>query len=78
MKVITFLSIFWALFQISLAGKSSKEAKLRNSLLDGYEADAKPDGKINVTVGYQIIHANVCAKKQVHRCTVLWNYQSTL
>ena len=77
MKVITFLSIFGALFQISLAGKSSKEAKLRNSLLDGYEADAKPDGKINVTVGYQIIHANLCAKKQVHRCTVLWNYQST-
>ena len=48
-----------------LASKSSKEATLRAALLDGYQLDAKPDGKVTVNMGLSVISAHLCGKFQV-------------
>ena len=41
-------------------------AALRNALLEGYEKDAKPDGKVTVKAGLMITDFSLCAHKEVN------------
>ena len=38
---------------------------LRRALLNGYEKDAKPDGKVEVKVGLSLTTLDLCAHRQV-------------
>ena len=63
MKILIF-SIF-ALAQICSGRKASQIQAVRNAVLQGYEKDAKPDGKVDVKTGMKVTKFSLCAHKQV-------------
>ena len=52
------------LVQLSFARQTGKIAALRNELLNGYEKDAKPEGKVDVKFGLRITHMDLCGHEQ--------------
>ena len=70
MKVFI-LSIFSLVFFQSCSGhQTSLISALRNAVLKGYEKDAKPDGKVEVKSGMDVIDFDLCAHKEVNAASI--------
>ena len=63
MKILIFSIL--ALAQICSCRKASQIQAVRNAVLQGYEKDAKPDGKVDVKTGMKVTKFSLCAHKQV-------------
>ena len=66
MKFFIFCLLCLILIEFCLGDKTSKFSTLRNAIFEGYESDAKPDGKIDVESGLMITDFNLCPKNEVH------------
>ena len=51
--------------EFCIGDKTSKFSTLKNAIFEGYESDAKPDGKIDVQSGLMVTDFNLCPKKEV-------------
>ena len=67
MKILIFSIL--ALAQICSCRKTSQIQAVRNAVLQGYEKDAKPDGKVDVKTGMKVTKFSLCAHKQVQSQT---------
>merc|ERR1711997_547071 len=50
---------------VQFCSGTSVIAALRSALLEGYEKDAKPDGKVTVKAGMQVTDLHLCPHKEV-------------
>ena len=64
MKILLF-SLF-SFILVQFCASTNVIAALRNALLEGYEKDAKPDGKVTVKAGLMITDISLCAHKEVN------------
>ena len=65
MKFFIFCFLSLILMELCIGGKTSKFSTLKNAIFEGYESDAKPDGKIDVQSGLMVTDFNLCPKKEV-------------
>ena len=65
MKFVIFCLLSLVLMKFCLGDKTSKFSILRNAIFEGYESDAKPNGKIDVQSGLMVTDFNLCPKKEV-------------
>ena len=57
-----------ALLLVQFCSGTGVISALRQAILEGYEKDAKPDGKVTVKVGMDITDFSLCAHKEVNVC----------
>ena len=65
MKFFIFCLLSLILMEFCLGNKTSKFSTLKNAIFEGYENDAKPNGKIDVQSGLMVTDFNLCPKKEV-------------
>ena len=65
MKIFIFCLLSLILMKFCLSDKTSKFSTLKNAIFEGYESDAKPNGKIDVQSGLMVTNFNLCPRKEV-------------
>ena len=70
MKVFILSLFSLAFFQLCSGHQTSLVSALRNAVLEGYEKDAKPDGKVEVKSGMDVIDFDLCAHKEVNAASI--------
>ena len=73
MKLINLSVCFLSWVQFCSGHRTNVLSALRNEIFQGYQKDAKPDGKIEVNAGMKITKISLCPHKQVRNyfCYVL-------
>ena len=65
MKLFNLCVCFFAWVQLGSSHRTNVLSALRNEIFQGYQKDAKPDGKIEVNAGMKITKISLCPNKQV-------------
>ena len=61
------LVLFILVIKTCFCNQISQRSALYKALLDGYEKDAKPDGKIEVKTGMEVVRIDgLCPYKEVY------------
>ena len=65
MKLSILCFLLLAFDKFCYSHQVSHVSALRNAILEGYERDAKPDGKVEVKTGMKVTKISLCPYKQV-------------